>query len=450
MLYNVLKFIARIGLWVFFRKFEVRNRHLMDTEGPLLVVSNHPNTFMDPIVTATLLRQQVYFITKSTVFSTPFRTWLLQHMNLVPIHRREDNPDLNISNEETFKACFKALRERKSLLIFPEGNSFNERRLRKIKTGTARIALGVEATSHQPLGVRILPVGLNYSDPTRFRSDLFVNVGNPIDVASFLPAYNTDPTAAVKALTDHIRQQLEKLIIVTASDEEDELVRNIEEIYRTRLAAGSQITAPEHEHHFLLTKSIVKGLSYFNEVAPELLQNLKQQISDYRLQLNRLRLQDAVLRKGHTKLLRHSIRMTIFLLLCFPLYLYGLLNNYLPYIIPSKVAKRLTEAQEFMAPIMMTVGIFSFPLFYLLQSILFWHLVPNLFYLLLYMVSLPVSGFFTLQYWNTFERIQDHWLLLKLFLNRSTLLSKLREQREKVLIALEEARMLYLQKLKKE
>src|SRR5690606_32504145 len=128
-------------------------------QGPLLLVSNHPNTFMDPVVIASLLRQPVYFIAKSTVFGSSFTNWLLHKMHLIPIHRREDAPYQPVNNDEAFAASYKALAQGKSIIIFPEGNSFNERRLRKIKTGTARIALGAEATMQA--GVKIIPIGLN-------------------------------------------------------------------------------------------------------------------------------------------------------------------------------------------------------------------------------------------------------------------------------------------------
>src|SRR5687767_5783714 len=108
MLYTFLKLLYKTGLWFFFRKLEVRNPHLMPDSGPLLVVSNHPNTFMDPIVIAAQLQQPVYFIAKSTVFGSRLQNWILRQMHLIPINRKEDNPDTTISNDEAFAASFKA------------------------------------------------------------------------------------------------------------------------------------------------------------------------------------------------------------------------------------------------------------------------------------------------------------------------------------------------------
>lgn len=446
MLYLVLKLILRTGLWVFFRRFVVRNRHLMPTRGPLLVVANHPNTFMDPIVIASLLPQQVYFIAKSTVFSSPLHNWLLNRMNLIPIHRREDKPGSAVDNEDAFKASYRALAAHKTLLIFPEGTSFNERRLRKLKTGTARMALG--AVAHLPAGteLQILPVGLNYSDPTRFRGDVFVNVGKPIAVSSYLAHYQQDEKGTVNELTDHIRLQLEKLIVVTPSNDEDTLIRQIEQVYKEKLAAQTSINAPRHLRDFLLTRAIVKGLAHFLETQPVRVEHFRDKMRSYTRQLQELDLHHLPTVEESNVLLRQTLVRTLLLALTLPLYLYGLVNNYLAYVIPSKVANALSEEQEFRAPIMLSVGIFSFPVLYVLQAGIFWHYWPDSLYLLLYLISLPLSGFFALRYWSTLLRTREHWLLLRLFQSNSPVAENLKKQRQELIQELEGARKEYLQR----
>lgn len=446
MLYALLKLIYRIGLWIFFRKFVVSNRHLIPEQGPLLVVCNHPNTFMDPIVTASLLRQPVFFIAKSTVFGSKLQNWVLRQMHLIPIHRKEDNPDQPISNEEAFAASHQALDQGKTLLIFPEGNSFNQRRLRRIKTGTARIALGAEAAHRQPINVQILPVGLNYSDATRFRSNVFVNIGEPIAASDYLSTYQQDEKEAVLTLTEEIRQRMETLIILTPTDEEDELARQVETLYKGTLATVAPVAIAAHEHDFILTKAIVKSVSYFSQKAPQRVAALKQEINDYLLQLKRLRLQDAVLGKSRDSIVRQSLLGLLYLVLGFPVYLYGLAQNYIPYIIPSRVARAVTREEEWHAPIMLTVGIFSFPLFYFLEAWLVWRwFTPDVFVFILYLFSLPLSGFFTLRYWRKALHTQEYWLLLGLFFKRQPVVEQLRQQREAIVAKLEQARQDYLQ-----
>jgi hypothetical protein len=366
-------------------------------------------------------------------------------MHLIPIHRREDSPDQPINNEEAFAASFKALQQKKTLLIFPEGNSFNQRRLRKIKTGTARIALGAEANSNNSLSIKILPVGLNYSAPTRFRSDVFVNVGEPITAADYAMAYKQDGPAAVLALTEEIRQRLEALIIHTPTDEEDELARQVHAIYKERLSEAIPLQARPHEQDFLHAQAIIRSISHFSQTQPARVAVLKQKLNDYMLQLKRLRLQDALMGKRSDVVLRQAILNLLYLVLGLPLYLYGLLHNYLPYIIPSKVAGAVTKEEEWRAPVMLTVGIFTFPLFYLLEVGLVrsW-LHPTLPWSVLYFLSLPLSGFFSFYYWNTLQYTQKHWLLLRLFAKRQHLVDSLRQQRNEILEDLEAARKEYI------
>ncbi|MBB6611514.1 1-acyl-sn-glycerol-3-phosphate acyltransferase [Pontibacter sp. Tf4] len=447
MLYTFLKLLYKTGLWFFFRKLEVRNAHLIPNGGPLLVVSNHPNTFMDPIVIAAQLQQPMYFIAKSTVFGSKFQNWMLRQMHLIPIHRKEDNPDATISNDEAFAASFKALHEKKTLLIFPEGNSFNQRRLRKLKTGTARIALGAATDGNYSPAIQILPIGLNYSAPTRFRSNVFVNVGKPIAVADYVAAYQENGHAAVLDLTEEIRVRLEKLIVHTTTDEEDELARQVKAIYKEQLTPAAPATALPHEQDFMLTKGIVKSIHHFSQTEPGRVATIQQELNNYNRQLKRLHLQDPLLGKESRHVLQQSIIGLVYLVVGFPLYLYGLVHNYVPYIIPSKVARAVTREEEWFAPIMLTTGIFSFPIFYALE-VWFLHqwLHPNTLELILYLLSLPLSGFFTLHYWNRLQHTQSHWLLLRLFYSRQQIVDKLRQQRRHIISLLEKAREDYMQK----
>lgn len=444
MLYTFLKLLYKAGLWFFFRKLEVRNANLIPDQGPLFVVSNHPNTFMDPIVVAAQLRQPVYFIAKSTVFGAGLQNWMLRQMHLIPIHRKEDNPEVPVSNEEAFAASFKALEQKKTILIFPEGNSFNQRRLRKLKTGTARIALG--AVAEAGLDVNILPVGLNYSAPTRFRSDVFVNIGKPISVKDYLAAYEQDNILTVQNLTEQIRLQLEKLIIHTPTDEEDELARQIEAIYKERLAPAIPQAALPHERDFIVSRELVKSISHFSQTEPERVNAIRKQLAAYTHRLKKLRLTDAVLTKQNRDVLQQSILGLLYLVAGLPVYLYGLVHNYIPYIIPSKVARAVTREEEWFAPIMLTTGIFTFPLFYGLELWLLhkWAGVSGA-ELFLYFLSLPLSGFFTLHYWNKLQHTQSHWLFLRLFYSRQHVVEKLRQQRRHIMAQLEKAQQDYQQ-----
>lgn len=452
MLYAFLKIIFQTTLRVFFRQFKVVNQDLLPKKGPLIVVSNHPATFMDPIIAASLLKQQVHFIAKGTLFKSAFNSWVLRNlMNAIPVYRQQDNPNLSVArkNDAIFEKCFEFLENKGTLIIFPEGTSINERRLRKIKTGTARIALGAEARNDFGLGVQILTVGINYSDAPTFRSDVWVNIDEPIEVSDFKELYENNEFEGVRALTEIIRQRLEQNLIITDDEEEDEFVQQIEAIYKNQLIADLDLDPKQHG--FSLTKGIVDAVNHFEEMDSGRVEKLQQSVKNYMAKLKEWDLEDGFLaqdKKRNRSIFQDSLWRVIGLIIGFPLYLYGLLNNYIPYILPSKIANLLTPHEEYVGPIKMTSGIFTFSIFYALQTYLFhYYLAPNEWWTLAYALSLPLSGFFAMFYYDHSHRIRTHWRLLGLFYQKPTEVGALLQQRAEIIEALEEAKEEYLQRV---
>jgi glycerol-3-phosphate O-acyltransferase / dihydroxyacetone phosphate acyltransferase len=68
MIYKALKLIVKIALHIFFMKIVILAKTELPKSGPLIIVVNHPNTFMDPIIVATLFKQKVGFLANASVF----------------------------------------------------------------------------------------------------------------------------------------------------------------------------------------------------------------------------------------------------------------------------------------------------------------------------------------------------------------------------------------------
>ena len=186
MVYGILKIITDISLKVFFRKIEVHGEKLIPEGAPLIIAANHPSTMMDAIVIGSAINKRLHYIARGNLFTTTFRRWLLKNLFVIPIYSKSESSEAMERNKDVFRKCFDVLAGKGSILIFPEGVSQPERRIQKIKTGTARIALGAEKANNFKLGVVVVPVGLNYSEPGEFRSNLFISFAKSIDVSEFL------------------------------------------------------------------------------------------------------------------------------------------------------------------------------------------------------------------------------------------------------------------------
>lgn len=88
------------------------------------------------------------------------------------------------------------LQQEQTLVIYPEGDIFQDNQVHRLKPGLARIALQAESQIHE-LGVKILPVSLRYEDPRpHWRNNVEIAFGKPLDVASYLPCCDARLLAA--------------------------------------------------------------------------------------------------------------------------------------------------------------------------------------------------------------------------------------------------------------
>jgi glycerol-3-phosphate O-acyltransferase / dihydroxyacetone phosphate acyltransferase len=448
-MYFLLKLIARIALRVFFRKIHLSGREYIPKNIPLIIAANHPNTFMDPMLVAVYVRQDVYFLANGSIFKNPIIAWFLRRLHLIPIYRKKDVGDgQKPDNTATFAKCFQFLQRKGTLLIFPEGTSEHERRLRPLKTGTARIALSAEAENNFKLGVRILPIGLTYTDPKRFRSEVFLHFSKPIDVCEYTETYRENPVLAVDQLTDELQKRLTESTIVTTDEEQDLFVNSIEQLYKTRLSDELELSENPAVGNHLITQGIIQGVKHFETHQPERLAQVKIRIQRYTNWLERLGLDEETIRRENTFF--HRIGRSLLLIFGFPLYLYGLILNYLPYILPSKLALLISRDVTYRAPLMMTTGLFTFTGFYVLETYYFHQWLTPHWLTILFAISLPVSGFFAWYWWLLAEDAYESRSFRKLSKKREGLIKTLLTERTEILQILEQAKTEYLAPDKRE
>ena len=442
MIYSFFRFLFRISIRLFFRAYTVRGKEHVPSSGPVIFVANHPSTFMDPIVVGVALKRKVFFIAKAEVFKGKLLQWLLPKFNMIPVYRAQDDPTQMHKNKETFKKCFDHLAKGGCLLIFPEGISLTERKLKKIKTGAARIALGAEAEHDFKLGVKIISVGLNYSNPHKFQSNLFVNIDAPIHVAEYRDAYEKDAFETSTALTEEIRSRLEKQVVAIEDAELDGLVKDIEVIYKSKLMMERGFVFQKQDQDFLVTRDISERVHYFAEKEPGRLEAFRHEVNEYKEQLMQVGITDLSVRsleKGGSLFLR-SLGALFYFIIGLPVFIFGTINNYIPYRLPYNIAKKLSSEPQYRGALMMVAGTFLFAISWLLQLWAVHHFTHSWPISFAYLFLLPLSGLFAFYYWRYFTNVRGRWKVLTLFLRESGLVASLIAQRKKIVDELEQGR----------
>ena len=124
---------------------------------------------------------------------------------------------------------------------------------------------------------------------------------------------------------------------------------------RDRLQLNQKVKKDE----FGLIKQLITAVRYFETQHPDRLKSLQVRMTNYLESLQKLHLSDRIFTQ--TKRLYNHLSSTLLtLLLGLPLYLIGLITNYIPYILPSKIARLISSDISYRAPIMMTVGTVSY------------------------------------------------------------------------------------------
>ncbi len=223
--------LSRFLGWVAGVFFRVEGRGGSVPDGPLLVVANHPNSLMDPLVLLRVLDRPTRPLAKAPLFDQRILGHILKAMRGLPVYRKQDYPDQMHRNRGTFDAAVGALKAGDAIQIYPEGLSHSEASLAPLRTGTARIAIQAEQESDWTLGLRILPVGLTYNRKTFFRGRVVASVGEPIDVGEWKEASEAEEREAVRTLTERIRDGLQEVTLNAESPRERELIEVAERVY---------------------------------------------------------------------------------------------------------------------------------------------------------------------------------------------------------------------------
>lgn len=440
MIYRILKVVVILALRVFFKKIVVTGREHMLKKGPLIIAANHPNTLMDPLIVASLMSQQIGFVGNASIFSNALVARILRGFKVIPIYRKKDVTDgAPPDNRFAFSKCHEFLGQGGTLLIFPEGTSIYELKLREIKTGTARIALSYAAQPEWGDDLQILPVSLDYSDAIQFRSSLSVTVSPPIAVADQLPEYEQDAYTGVNALTEAIRKKLARHIPHTQDKAQERFLKDAHTFYTEYVDASANLFS-HPRRSLIVRKALATALMQLQQVRPPLYAELEQTVNQYFQELHAQRLSPGFFndqfRARSPWLVQLGYVLTLVLLL--PVYVIGLLTNYLPYILPGQLFKALRIDIEYRTSVTLVAGILLFPLYYYLMLLGLSHYVPLHWWTVLGAIAVFAScGYGAMYYYTEWTR----WRRVTRFYHRlsGTWKAEMQQRKEQIMRLIREA-----------
>lgn len=417
LVYRFLKVLVQLVLGIFYPNTTVIGKEHLRFEEAAIVISNHPNTLIDPLQAASRVRKQVFFLANAGLFSTPFTNWFFNTFYCIPIKRKQDKGAPGVNNEDSFARCDAFLGAGGVLYVAPEGGSQMERRVRDFKTGTVRIAISAAKKKNFDLDISILPIGVHYDRPNRFGSACVVNVGEAIKVQDWQGRYGEDPPKTVRAFTDYLEEQMRSLVVDVAEGEQQQIHPLVEDICR-------QDTPLDAVSDFRRSQLLANQLKEVANSDSQSYQDFKDKALQYANELRLRGLDDqAVTYAGGNTTKQWGV-----IALGFPFFVYGMLNHIFAAGIPALLARKMKIYIGYQATIKALVGLLTFPLFYILQSKLVeWYAGEAISWV--YLLTLPLAGWIAWKYWGEWKSFRSIWIYARL---ENSAKKQLQQQRDDI------------------
>jgi hypothetical protein len=249
----------------------------------------------------------------------PLVSWFVKAMNCLPVYRKQDGAN-TADNGRTLDAARAILAKGGAIALFPEGTSHSDPKLKPLKTGAARLALGAAADG---ANIQIIPVGLHYTDKAIFRSDALMTYGAPIDVPRVILDDNAEPPReAALLLTEQIRAGLNEVTVQAESTEFFDLLCKAESLF-TAASSGEEDALADRA---TILREFSSHYDELKDRVPKRLWRLRRRIESHFALLSALKL-----RAGHPDLhdftpgnvVGYTLRNLVMLILCGPLALLG-------------------------------------------------------------------------------------------------------------------------------
>lgn len=386
---------------IYYRHFYILNQENIPRKGePTIVIANHQNGVMDAMAILHTMSQdhrQPVFIARGDIFKKDGVAKILRFLKIMPTFRtRDGNRDDVRSNIALYERAARVLKDRGTIVIFPEATHQHGHFMNTFKKGFCRIAFSAEEINDFKLGVKVLPLNIHYSNYFNFRSDLMVTVGESFTYEEFFDLYKEHPNDAYLALNEKARARVKE---ITPDIDIPEYYNEIESLTQ-------MMSEPLLKHKGLKTSylpnqkdaamTIIANLKQFKDKEPEQFEILMQQTREYTTLLQQRGLHHWVINRK-LSIFRFIVR-SLLMVASLPLFLFGYINNLIPFAITKRFANKAKDPMLRSSFQYVSSTVATFPIYYLLLLGIVWIISKKFWIALAYVVLTFMTALFVHYY----------------------------------------------------
>ena len=425
MFYRIFRAFLTLCLRIMYRRIEAPGLARVPSQGGVLLVANHGNALMDPLLLLVLLPRPITFLAKHTLFPMPLVGFFLKRIGGLPVYRRSEAPGESAKNEETLDRCGVSLVAGGVVCLFPEGISHDEPRLQTLRSGAARIY--ARAARHGSEALTLLPAGINYESKGAFRSRVLVAFGRPIAAQDVVSLEADRPGQGVAELTRRIEAALRELVPGLDNWEELAFLRDVRTLFLGRREESLTEEA-------VSLKRFIHAYRYYREKDPDSVAAIRRRWERYRRQLRRFSLRDESvdLSEAPVRAARFVLLSAVVILGVMPLAIAGWVTHYPAYRLCGEVERQANRSADQTATFKLIGGILLFPLTYaIVAALLAWR--DGWQSALLGLAILPLCGWAALRVSEERQRLREGMSALALAFTSKKAVEAIRRQRREIL-----------------
>lgn len=399
-----------VKLWhdkIYYKKIIISHPENIPENGHFILTPNHQNALMDALAIISATKTQLVFLARSDIFAKPFVAKLLIFIKILPIYRIRDGFDAVKKNDDVFIKTVDVVKNQSGLCILPEGNHDGQRRLRPFKKGFARIAFQTEEANNFNMDIKIVPIGIDYSSYDKCRSTLHLNFGKPLSVSDYYDIYRENPVKGINKLKNELPEHIRPLMVHIESQEYYTLYDELREIYKTFMCKRLAFPNSEQPHKLKADQKLIRILEKYEKDHLDEMTGFQKTVIHFKTNVNKLKLNYSLFEKGTPSSFVLFFK-SILLLLLSPIFIYGLINNYLIYKIPLVIARKIKDKQ-FHSSFKSVISLLLTTVLHTLQTIIFLIISKSWKLTGFYFISLPLSGMFAWWYHVQFRELRFHW-----------------------------------------
>jgi hypothetical protein len=380
---------------------------------------------MDALAVLFTHKGQPVFLARADIFKRKAIASFLYFIKILPVYRIRDGFSSLKANDEIFLKTIDVLKNKNGLVILPEGDHAGFRRLRQLKKGICRIAFQADEATGFQLKIKIIPVGIEYSNYSRLRQVITVIYGKPIEISEYYQLYKDSPERALNTLRDRLSTEIKKVMVHIESEDDYEAIDELRSIINGRYS--DNIKFPK----LYRDRSLIDKLKRLKISDPQTYNKICALSIKVKEKAKYLNITYRLLEKKKHPLI-WLIAGLAGLFLTFPVWLFGNIFT-LTFLSLPELQIRKTKDLQFHSTIRFGISLalaFIFlPVYLIITLLIFspWWLAIVIF------LTIPVAGIFAWNYNILFRRIIGGFRLRKYIKEKNSAYSELRKNYDELI-----------------